>query len=328
MAISLPHVLRSLLVPRRAALESLALIALAAPVPVAARLTGGTGVAILAFLGAITGISTKAFLPAGRALVLGAGTAALVAAATAAYGRAGWVGLIVAAAAVLGGAANHQSSGVLSIAPAMAAIAGMARLHATWLAAGGWVLAGAAYAVLVVALLRVRLKPRPVDPATVWIHTAVLALLCGAAAAAAVAWRLPHGYWLILTLVSVLRPSWSESVGRSRNRLIGTLAGALLSLAIVAVLPPAAAIVTALASLYAFVCYMLAGKYAPAVVFLTTTTILLTSGGLAAAAVRPDEYRIAWTFAAVVIAAASGAAVVYADRRRLAARAHRDAAAP
>ena len=153
-------------------------------------------------------------------------------------------------------------------------------------------------------------------------------LSCAGGGAAAVAWRLPHGYWLILTCVSVLRPSWSESVGRSRNRLIGTLAGALLSLAIVAVLPPAAAIVTALASLYAFVCYMLAGKYAPAVVFLTTTTILLTSGGLAAAAVRLDEYRIAWTFAAVVIAAASGAAVVYADRRRLAARAHRDAAAP
>ena len=107
--------------PRRAALESLTLLALAAPV--AARLTGGTGAAILAFLGAVTGFSTKAFLPAGRALILYAGTAVLVAAATAAYGRAGWVGLIVAAAAVLGGAANYQSSGVLSIASAMAAIA-------------------------------------------------------------------------------------------------------------------------------------------------------------------------------------------------------------
>ena len=89
---SLPGVLRSLLVPRRAALESLALLALAAPLPVAARLIGGTGVAILAFLGAITGISTKAFLPAGRALILCAGTAVLVAAATAAYGRAGGSG--------------------------------------------------------------------------------------------------------------------------------------------------------------------------------------------------------------------------------------------
>ena len=325
---SLPGVLRSLLVPRRAALESLALLALAAPLPVVARLIGGTGVAILAFLGAITGISTKAFLPAGRALILCAGTAVLVAAATAAYGRAGWVGLIVAAAAVLGGAANHQSSGVLSIAPAMAAIAGMARLHATWLAAGGWVLAGAAYAVLVVALLRVKITPKPVDPATVWIHTAVLTVLCGAAAAAAVAWRLPHGYWIILTFVSVLRPSWSESYSRSRNRLIGTLAGALLSLVIVAILPSAAAIVTALASLYLFLCYTLAGKYTPAVVFLTTAVILLTSGGLAAAAVRLDEYRIAWTFAAIVIAAGSGAAVSYADHRRLAAKAHHDAAAP
>ena len=327
MAISLPRVLGSLLVPRRAALESLALLALAAPVPVVAGLTGGTGVAILAFLGAITGISTKAFLPAGRALVLGAGTAVLVAAATAAYGRAGWIGLIVAAAAVLGGAANHQSSGVLSLAPVMAAIAGMTRLHATWLAAGGWALAGTAYAVLAVTLLGVRAKPRPVDPATVWIHTTVLTVLCGAAAAAAVAWRLPHGYWLVLTLVSVLRPSWSESVSRSRNRLAGTLAGALLSLAIVAILPPAAAIVIALASLYAFMCYLTAGKYTAAVIFLTTTTILLTSGGLTAAAVRLDEYRIAWTFVAVVFATVVGAAVIYADRRRLAAKTHHDAAA-
>ena len=182
MSISLPRVLRLLLVPRRAALESLVLLALAAPLPVAAWLTGGTGVAILAFLGAITGIGTKAFLAAGRALILCAGTAVLVAAATAAYGRVGWVGLIVAAAALLGGVANHQSPGVLSIAPAMAAIGGMARLHATWLAAGGWVLAGAAYTLLVVALFRVKVKPKPVDAATVWIHTAVLTVLCGGGA--------------------------------------------------------------------------------------------------------------------------------------------------
>ena len=241
--------------------------------------------------------------------------------------RPGWVGLIVAAAAVLGGAANQQSSGVLSITPAMAAIAGTARLHATWLAAGGWVLAGAVYAVLAVALLRVNAKPKPADPATVWIHTAILTVLCGAAAAASAAWHLPHGYWIILTFVAVLRPSWSESFSRSRNRLTGTLAGALLSLAIVAILPPAAATVTALASAYLFLCYTLAAKYAPAVVFLTTTIILLTSGGLASAAVRLDEYRIAWTFAAIVIAAASGAAVSYADHW-LAARAHHDTAAP
>ncbi len=328
MIISLPSVSRSLLIPRRAALESLALLALAAPLPVAARLTGGTGVAILAFLAAITGISTKAFLPAGRALILCAGTAVVVAAATAAYGRAGWVGLVVAAAAGLGGAANHQSSGVLSIAPAMAAIGGMAPLHTTWLAAGGWVLAGAAYAVLAVALLRVKVKPKPVDPGTVWIHTVVLTVLCGAAAAAVVAWRLPHGYWLVLTFVSVLRPSWSESVSHSLNRLTGTLAGALLSLVIVAVLPPAAAVVTALASLYLFIGYLLAGRYTPAVVFLTTTTILLTSGGVAAATVRLDEYRIAWTFTAIAIAAACGAAVVYADHKRLAAKAGHGAAAP
>ena len=319
--------LRSFLVPRRAALESLALLALTAPLPLAARLTGGTGVASLALLGAITGFSTKTFLPAGRALLLCAGAAVLVAAATAAYGRPGWVGLIVAAAAVLGGAANQQSSGVLSITPAMAAIAGTARLHATWLAAGGWVLAGAVYAVLAVALLRVSAKPKPADPATVWIHTAVLTVLCGAAAAATAAWHLPHGYWIILTFVAVLRPSWSESFSRSRNRLTGTLAGALLSLAIVAILPPAAAIVTALASSYLFLCYTLAGKYAPAVVFLTTTIILLTSGGLASAAVRLDEYRIAWTFAAIVIAAAFGAAVSYADHW-LAARAHHETTAP
>ena len=53
-----------------------------------------------------------------------------------------------------------------------------------------------------------------------------------------------------------------------------------------------------------------------------------TSGGLASAAVRLDEYRIAWTFAAIVIAAASGAAVTYADHRRLAAKANHDTVVP
>ena len=53
--------------------------------------------AILALLGAITGFSTEAFLPAGRAPLL--------------------------------------------------LCAGMPRLHATWVAAGGWVLAGAAIVI-------------------------------------------------------------------------------------------------------------------------------------------------------------------------------------
>ncbi|HUK67535.1 MAG TPA: hypothetical protein VLW50_02080 [Streptosporangiaceae bacterium] len=315
-----------LLVPRRAALESLVLLALAAPLPVAAWLTGGTGVAILAFLGAITGIGTKAFLAAGRALILCAGTAVLVAAATAAYGRVGWVGLIVAAAALLGGVANHQSPGVLSIAPAMAAIGGMARLHATWLAAGGWVLAGAAYTLLVVALFRVKVKPKPVDAATVWIHTAVLTVLCGGGRGggrlAPAARVLAHPHLCVRAAAQLERVGLPlpEPPDRHAGRGVA-LTGDRRRFAARRADRDGAGQLVRVHVLHA------RRKYAPTVVFLTTTTILLTSGGLAAAAVRLNEYRIAWTFAGVVITAASGAAVVYADRR-LAAKAHRGAVAP
>lgn len=296
--------------------RALIVIAATAPVVIAAWGAQGSGAAIWAALGVLTGANTQALLGPARSLTLSAASAALVAAATAAQGRAALVGVIVAVAAVLGGAANLRSAGVMSLAPAMATIAGSARLGLTWPAAGGWVLAGGGYAVIVVALARVHVAPKPVDAATVRVHTAVLAVLCGTAAGLTVALGLPHGYWIVLTFVGVVRPSWHESARRLRERLAGTLLGALVPIPLAFALSPRALAAVAMVSLFLFLSYLFAGEYVREVVFLTTTTILIASGGLSSKAIKLDEYRVLWTLAGLATAALTAVIVWYAENRR------------
>ena len=285
-----------------------------APLVVAALLAGNDAAAIWAALGLLTGAGTQVFLGVARSAVLVLASVAVVAAATAERGDAAAVGLIAAAAAIVGGLANLKSAGVLSIAPATAAIAGVAPLPVTWWQAGGWLLAGGAYGIILVRVAGVHLQPRPAPARNVLIHTVVLTVLCGVAAGLTVAYRLPHGYWIVLTFVSVLRPSRPESARRARDRIAGTLLGALVPLPLVEFLPGRVTGVAAVLSLFVFLSYMFAGEYVAQVVFLTTTTILVASGGLAASAITLDEYRVLWTLAGVAASALVAVLLWQAER--------------
>ena len=61
----------------------------------------------------------------------------------------------------------------------------------------------------------------------------VMAIACGAATAVAVHYDWPKAYWLVMTLAIVLRPYAVDSLERNRQRVIGTLAGAILAAAAV-----------------------------------------------------------------------------------------------
>lgn len=64
-------------------------------------------------------------------------------------------------------------------------------------------------------------------------HALRLAVVVGLAEALAVAADLPHGYWVTLTVLLVLRPDYSSTVYRGLQRAAGTLVGAGLGVATV-----------------------------------------------------------------------------------------------
>jgi hypothetical protein len=86
-------------------------------------------------------------------------------------------------------------------------------------------------------------------------------LLLGLAAAAAVLLErglgLPHGYWIAMTVLLVLRRGGGETVTRGILRIVGTLLGAGVATLVVALLKPSAPVLMALIGLTAWGAYSL-----------------------------------------------------------------------
>lgn len=66
-----------------------------------------------------------------------------------------------------------------------------------------------------------------------------------------------HGYWIALTVVMVLRPDFTGTVGRGAARLVGTTAGVAVGGTVLAVLHPGAHVSAALSLLSVFLLYLL-----------------------------------------------------------------------
>ncbi|MGO8887345.1 MAG: FUSC family protein [Streptosporangiaceae bacterium] len=288
--------------PAAAVRRAVQVLIAALPIVVLAGFASGPSAAVWTALGLVMGAIARTFLDLGRAAAVVAAATAVAAAAAACTGRPVLAGCIVAAAAVLAGLANRWAAGVASLAPVTAAIAGSQR-GLGWPALGGWILAGALYGIIVVGLVHVHLPPRPVGAARAAGHTAVLAPLCGAAEGLAVALRLPHGYWIVLTLAAVLRPVARESAGRAVKRVAGTLLGVLLPIPLVLFLPRAALITIAVACVVGSVSYLFAGQYTRQTVLMTIAIVILASGGVRAAALAVGELRLAWTIVGAAVAA-------------------------
>ena len=293
--------------PAAAVRRALLVVAVSLPIVLAAVFLSGTRGTVWTVLGLVAGVLSRLVLDAARSMALAVLTAGAVAAATAAGDRALLAGLIVAAAAAVAGLADRWSAGVATLAPVTAAVAGSWRPGLSWPAAGGWLLAGAGYGIIAVTLPNLHLPPRPVDARRAAVHAAALAALCGTAAGLAAAFRLPHGYWIVLALVATLRPVVQESGRRAVQRVTGTLLGVLVPIPLIYFLPPAALAPIAAAAILAFVSYLLAGEYVRQSIFMTLTIVIVASGGIKANAIAISEIRFAWTLLGAAVAAATAA---------------------
>ncbi len=300
--------------PAAAVRRALLLVAAALPIVLAAVFLSGTPGTVWTVLGVVASVVSRVVLDPARSIALAVLTAGGVAAATAASDRALLTGLIVAAAAVVAGLADRWSAGVATLAPVTAAVAGSWRPGLSWPAAGGWLLAGAGYGIIAVTLASLHQPARPVDARRAAVHAAALAALCGTAAGLAAEFRLPHGYWIVLTLVATLRPVVQESGRKAVQRVTGTLLGVLVPIPLIYFLPPPALVPIAAAGLLAFVSYLMAGEYVRQSIFLTLTIVIVASGGIKADAIAISEIRFAWTLLGAAVAAATAAILWHLER--------------
>lgn len=172
-----------------------------------------------------------------------------------------------------------------------------------------WMLVGALIPPLI---LRKASKPTQfvgVPQATAWWHAAAMAALVGPSVYLVNRYQLPHGYWLPMTMTVVLRPYGSETLKRARQRVAGTLAGAVLAVAMVLVVPPRAALAMAAAMMFLMLAYALASRYSEQVMFMTPFMVLVGAKGVQGSAVNLALERVGLTLVGVLLAGVTALAL-------------------
>jgi hypothetical protein len=216
---------------------------------------------------------------------------------------------VAALACLLVAPANTRSNGVLAGLPTVVAVvvATPGRLDA--FEVFGWMLASGLVAVLLVSLLRQPVQQPGIPSRTAWLHASAMAVAVGLSVFVVTWQQLPRGFWVPMTMTVVLRPLVDETRRLSRQRITGTLLGAVLAVAVVALVPRWASIGVGLGLLVALVGYGLLDRYAQQVTVLTPLIIVLGSAG-AGAALGVAAERVAYTAIGVLLAAAIALALV------------------
>jgi uncharacterized membrane protein YccC len=126
------------------------------------------------------------------------------------------------------------------------------------------------------AILRANLTLR----SSAFRHAVRLGATVGAGAALYRAVDLPHGYWVPLTVLFILRPDFGSTFTRGLQRYIGTAAGAVLATLLAAALHPGPYTLAALATVLAVGIFaFLLANYALFTVSVTAFIVFLISFG-------------------------------------------------
>jgi uncharacterized membrane protein YccC len=209
--------------------------------------------------------------------------------------------------------ANLRREGLLAGLPTMAAVLLTVPGTLDPALTAGWVLLGAVATVaLTFRLPRPPLAAGAPHPGSIWRHAVVMAVATAVVVYLVALLEVPHGYWVALTLTVVLRPGGDQTRLKAWHRIVGTVAGALLALLLVQLLP-LWGVVVALAGCAVLVTgYAALGDDARQVVFLTPTVVLLGPPGSHLAYALD---RAAATLVGALLAVALALALARADDR-------------
>ncbi len=110
---------------------------------------------------------------------------------------------------------------------------------------------------------------------TLFRHALRLGVVAGGAMAIEVYWRLPHGIWLVLTVLVVMQPDFGATRLRAVARAAGTLAGVFVAGAVLVAFPTPAGREAAVAVLVFFTVFTIRFHYGFFVACLTPLVIIL-----------------------------------------------------
>ncbi len=214
--------------------------------------------------------------------------------------RTWWAVVIVAAACIGAGLASRISAGVFGMAPIVASILALDPPKNSPLVVGLVMLAVGTYVGLIIHVMKFHIEAKPVTWEVAVRHAVVQALACGAATAVSLYFDWPKAYWPVMTLAIVLKPFRSDSLVHSRQRIFGTILGAVIAIVLSPVPRP-------MQLLFAAVCltlmfsYIVLKNYVLQVAFMTPMIIFLVSTGTVTDTLHFDGLRVLYTVGACVV---------------------------
>ena len=212
------------------------------------------------------------------------------------------IAVLMFVSAILFATANQRSAGLLSLTPVMVILFGPGPIDLTWWAAVLWILAGGLAGAVITRLLKFQAPTLPVEKRTAWEHGIAVGLLCAAIMYWALAYNIPHGYWVAVTVVMALRPLANQRRETLNGRLIGTFLGAIIALLAVLFLPIWGAVIVAVICLFFLVWYSMGGAYLMQALALTPMLLIFASLGDIEKGFELTIERVIFTVIGVIVA--------------------------
>jgi hypothetical protein len=307
------HRLRSLLPPTPVLRKAIPIaVILLLPVLVAGLL-GGVGIAIVSMLAVAVAVGQAPLTRGATQSLFVIAIAVVAAVGTLTFGHPLTIAIVVALSALLAYPGNRASAGLLSMAPVLVVLEGLGVVKVGWVAAFFASLLVGIYVVLVVRLRRLRMTPQPVGAGLAARHAIALAVLTGFAAWMVTVRDLPHGYWVIVTLAVVLRPSISESSAMVRDRIVGTVIGSLIAVLAGVFLPQGVAWVVVGLALWLDLGYRLVHRTVGAAIATTVLVIVMVAPSSDGGTWTTAGERLAWTLVGAALAVVAGLFLRHAD---------------
>ncbi|MGV1027203.1 MAG: FUSC family protein [Dermatophilaceae bacterium] len=293
--------------PRAALVGATALVVPIVLVAVATGFVGGPAAGLGVAVGALAGLQVAVTAVGWRVRAAVVVLALLAVAAGLSASANPWLsGLAALAFGIVQASLNRRSAGLAVMLPVLVAVtASLPQLATAPLALSTGVVIGATAVCAATAVLSISTPPEPIPRTMAWRHAVAVGVTAGAVTATVVALDLRHGYWMVLVLAFVLRPSLQETADQGRDRFIGTVVGLIVALALVLVLPTAAALALAAVCSLLAVAYALTKDLVRQTLFGMPGLVLLASSGLADRAVGVAAERLVFTVVAIVLAGAT-----------------------
>lgn len=273
-------------------------VVLLLPIAVALLVFGARAV-LPALMGTLA-VAVVPYCSVKQALPLIFGLALTGTLATAAYGNVVAVVALVVVACLAAGVLGRISAGVFGMAPIVASVMSLQPPSMPPWEAGLIMLAAGLYVEIAVLLMKVHMAADPVPLKVALRHAVVMAVACGATAAVAVVYAWPHAYWLVMTLAIVLRPYMADSLQRNRQRIVGTVLGAVIAL-VLSPVPHQWQLLLAAVCMCLMLAYLIEKDYTLQVTFLTPMVIFLVSTGTMSDTLSIGELRVLYTASACIV---------------------------